>query len=337
MRSEPRAVTYAVCQAVGWLGWTAISVAFIALSRYEVTAARVGNALLINAAGFAISHGYRWFVRRRRWTQRTILALVPRLLLGSVVQGALLDACFLLCVRHPGVAGDPALRYETATPVILLFNFSIVYLLWSLIYFGVHWFERSRRAERAELSYLKSQLNPHFLFNALNSVRGLVAEDPVRAQASITRLAKLLRVALASVSADTVPLDRDLEVVEDYLALEAVRLEHRLRVTLDIAPDARAAPVPAMLVQTLVENAIKHGVARRRDGGELVVAARLAGRTLIIEVTNTAAPEPGEPGHGVGLANARERLQLLFGPGATLRLDRSRAELTVAEARIPLP
>jgi sensor histidine kinase YesM len=250
-----------------------------------------------------------------------------------VAQAAVLDG---FVVVNSQLAGDDARQLHIASVVQLLFNFSILFFGWSLIYFGLHWLDRSRRAERTQLRYLKSQLNPHFLFNALNSVRGLIAEDPARAQASITRLANLLRVALGSVTADTVPLARELEVVGDYLALEAVRLEHRLTVTLEIAPDALAAAVPSMLVQTLVENAIKHGVARRRDGGELAVRAQVHGGMLELAVSNTPAPDAGERGNGVGLANATERLQLLFGDRATLRLDRSRADCTIARARIPI-
>jgi LytS/YehU family sensor histidine kinase len=252
---------------------------------------------------------------------------------AAVVQAALLDGAItgIECLL---VSADRLLPIGLV--VILMLDFAILYLAWSFLYFGLHWFERSRRAEQAELRFLKSQLNPHFLFNALNSIRGLVAEDPRKAQEAITRLAKLLRVALGSVTADTVSLARELEVVDDYLAVEAVRLDDRLAVRLDIAPDTLGVAVPAMLVQTLVENGIKHGIARRTDGGEIAVTARRADGVLRLEVSNTAAGPPTEPGSGVGLANAHERLQLLFGDRATLVLDRSRAERTTAVVRIPL-
>jgi LytS/YehU family sensor histidine kinase len=174
------------------------------------------------------------------------------------------------------------------------------------------------------------------LFNALNGIRGLVAEDPGKAQEAITRLAKLLRVALGSVTADTVPLSRELEVVGDYLAVEAVRLDDRLAVKLDIGTDALDVLVPAMLVQTLVENGIKHGIARRTDGGEIAVTARCDAGALEVSVSNTASDGAFEGGDGVGLANAHERLQLLFGDRASLSLDRSDAARTVARVRIPI-
>ncbi|HET9626360.1 MAG TPA: histidine kinase [Kofleriaceae bacterium] len=333
-------IAYVVCQALGWSVWGGLNFTFFAVSDMGVTFGTVVWTIAASALGLALSHAYRAVIRRRRWTARPLHALVPRVIGASIVQAVVLDGAMTALARvlTPASAGGVPI----GASVIFAFNFTILYVSWSTIYFAVHWFERSRRAERAELHFLKAQLNPHFLYNALNSVRGLIGEDPARAQEAVTRLAKLLRAALGSVAADTVPLADELAVVDDYLALEAVRLEHRLAVSLDIAPDTLTARVPSMLVQTLVENAIKHGVARRRDGGQLRVHAELRGRVLAIDVENTPGPEPApEPvtarGGGVGLANASERLQLLFGVRATLRLDRSRRDLTVARARIPLP
>ncbi|HEX3479183.1 MAG TPA: histidine kinase [Kofleriaceae bacterium] len=325
---------YTVCQIAGWSAWAAILLIYIKLAGVEITAAAVRTAVLNSGFGFAISHVYRGMVRTRRWTALPLRRLAPRVVAASIAQAAALDGVAVAIDRLLPV--DGAHHAPTGILVIWMINYTIIYLGWSFLYFGLHWLERSRRAEQAELRYLKSQLNPHFLFNALNSIRGLVAEDPRKAQEAITRLAKLLRVALGSVTADTVPLARELEVVDDYLAVEAVRFDDRLAVRLDIAPDTLGVPVPAMLVQTLVENGIKHGIARRTDGGEIAVTARRAGGVLRLEVSNTAADPVTEPGGGVGLANAHERLQLLFGDRATLALDRSSAERTTAVVRIPL-
>jgi two-component system sensor histidine kinase AlgZ len=329
-----RTNAYARCQAVGWTVWGAMNMTYFALVGIG-NLRTLGWTIFSTAVGFALSHGYRALIRRQRWIYLPLRGLAPRVIVASVVLAFLLDVPGSIAARiaTPGTA--PPFSLEISG--IYLLNFSILYLGWSMIYFAVHWLERSRRAERAELRYLKSQLNPHFLYNALNSVRALIGEDPARAQEAITRLAKLLRVALGSVTADTVPLADELAVVDDYLALEAVRLEHRLSVSLDIAPDALAVRVPSMLVQTLVENAIKHGVARRPGGGQLTVHAHVRDHMLEVCVDNTPAPEPASSGgDGVGLANASERLQLLFGARASLTLDRSRADRTRAEARIPI-
>jgi signal transduction histidine kinase len=330
-----RTLAYLACQAAGWSVWGSATLVMFALSNEPIELRSLAWSVLGALVGFGISHAYRMVIRRRRWVVLPMRALAPRVIAASIVCGFALDLWVFAIGYATQRADEPGVPLGRLP--VFLFNFSVLFVGWSLIYFSVHWLERSRNADRAQLAALKSQLNPHFLFNALNSVRGLVTEDPPRAQAAITRLAKLLRAALGTTATETVTLARELEVVDDYLALEAVRLEDRLRVTLDIADDARDAQVPALLVQTLVENAIKHGVARRRDGGEVSVRARIADRMLAIDVANTAADAAAESTTGVGLANASERLQLLFGPRATLALDRTDPTRVVAHARIPLP
>jgi len=155
----------------------------------------------------------------------------------------------------------------------------------------------------------------------------------------VTQLANLLRYSLQSGQLETVPFEDELDVVNDYLALEQVRHEERLRLRLDIAPEALRLPIPPMLLQTLVENAVKYGISPRPEGGEIAIVARNEGGALRIQVSN-----PGEimmvgraSSTGVGLHNAAERLRLIFGERATLRLRSDRPERVVAEAVIPLP
>ncbi len=132
--------------------------------------------------------------------------------------------------------------------------------------------ELSRALQSAELKLLKSQLNPHFLFNSLNSVRALIAEDPSRARDAVTQLAGLLRYTLRSDHEELVTLERELKTVGDYLALESLRLGDRMRVELDIAAGAQEVRIPVMLLQTVVENAIKHGIAELPGGGVLRIS-----------------------------------------------------------------
>ena len=148
----------------------------------------------------------------------------------------------------------------------------------------------SARLQAAELRLLKSQLNPHFLFNALNGLRSLIADEPARARDAVTQLARTLRYTLASGDEDLVSLERELEMVEDYLALESLRLAERLRVERDIAPDARTARMPAMLLQTLVENAIKHGIAALKQGGTLRIEAQSRGEASCVSPSTNPRP-----------------------------------------------
>ena len=241
-------------------------------------------------------------------------------------------------------------------------NGTLVFSGWLCVYFFRHLFDRFNRSEierlrlaasvkEAELRALKSQVNPHFIFNSLNSLRALIDENPPRARQAVTQLANLLRYSLQSGQLETVPFEDELRVVNDYLALEQVRHEERLRLRFDIAPETLALPVPPMLLQTLVENAVKYGIATRPEGGEIAIVARRENGVLKLQVTNPGAlPEPvavtaamapartaTSASTGVGLKNAANRLRLLFGERATLHLRALDPDCVVAEARIPLP
>jgi LytS/YehU family sensor histidine kinase len=220
-------------------------------------------------------------------------------------------------------------------------------LLWQAMYFSItslrdrrlaalRQSELARALQLAELRLLKSQLNPHFLFNSLNSVRALIADDPTGAQKAVTQLARTLRYTLTAGQEEVVSLEREMEIVADYLELEALRLGERLRIERTISADACAAHVPVMLLQTVVENAIKHGVAELPEGGVLRISAEMREGMLNIEVENPRPSAPlSVPSNGVGLRNAAERLRLLFGADAALDLDLSRPDLALARIRIP--
>ena len=177
------------------------------------------------------------------------------------------------------------LQYSLAFVVPAL-NWTFLMLLWCALYFGalslrahkstqLRESELARALQLSELRGLKSQLNPHYLFNALNTVRALIAIDPAAAQRAVTQLARTLRYTLGAGQEDLVSLEQELATVEDYLALESLRLGERLRLRWDMPAAARGVRIPVMLLQTLVENAIKHGIAELPSGGLLEVAAQV--------------------------------------------------------------
>jgi LytS/YehU family sensor histidine kinase len=296
---------------------------------------------------------------RFTFTRLGWLALPPTALLIRVIAATFLiaTASYLLTIEMArAVYAMPvppitAAFYEKLTLSGQLRNMYIiifaVHAAWVAIYLAFAMLRRRHQAElrqvqlgealqAAELRLLKSQLNPHYLFNALNGLRSLIAEDPGRAREAVTQLSRTLRYTLASGDEDLVSLERELEMVDDYLALESLRLEDRLRVVRDIAPEARTVRIPTMLLQTMVENAIKHGIAELKEGGNLRIAAHVVGKDLVLEVSNPRPPDVARAGSGgVGLRNSSERLRLLFGSRASLRLDLSRAGLATAEVRLP--
>jgi hypothetical protein len=195
--------------------------------------------------------------------------------------------------------------------------------------------ERARQlGAEARLHALAARIHPHFLFNTLNSISALVAEDPARAEAMIARLAALLRFILDA-DRKLVPLDQELAIVRDYLELEAARFGDRLRWTVDVAADAGACTVPPLAVQTLVENSIKHAIAPRRAGGEIRVAVRRANGALALGVWDDGpgfAATDLVPGHG--LDNLRQRLTALYGPAGRLAIERA-ADGTEVTVHLP--
>jgi two-component system sensor histidine kinase AlgZ len=165
----------------------------------------------------------------------------------------------------------------------------------------------------ARLAELQSRIRPHFLFNALNTALALVRVDPARAESVLEDLAQLFRVALAEVGA-SVTLEEEIELARRYLAIEQVRFGSRLAVQWDIDPRVHAARVPPLVLQPLVENAVRHGIEPARRGGRVVVRAQLQRGQAVVVVSNTlGGPEdgPANPGHGMALHNVRERLRLL--------------------------
>jgi len=305
----------------------------------------------------AASHLLRRHIHRRGWLRLSPAVVLPRLLLAllllstvSIVVIALLTILFFWLTKQPGTGkGFPWLQY-----IGYWLNVFFVLGGWSAVYFGWHYFEGYRSAEidrwklaatarEAEMRTLKAQLNPHFLFNGLNNIRALVMEDPTRARAMMTHLAELLRYSIQRSGAEQVPLATELEIVEDYLQLEAMQLEERLRYSFDVAPEALAVSLPPMTLQLLVENGIKHGLSPRPAGGRISLSAWLEAAPdgsprLRVAVRNTGTYEPPPDHPGVGVRNVRERLALLFGPAArfTLGPDLHQPDTVLADLYLPL-
>jgi LytS/YehU family sensor histidine kinase len=219
-------------------------------------------------------------------------------------------------------------------------------LIWSGFYFGLRYYRQYQTTQLdrlrldaavkdAELRALKAQLNPHFLFNSLNILRALIPQNLAQPREALTLLADLLRASLNSGHEETIPLARELETVENYLALERLRFEDRLTVHRTIASPALAWPMPPFVVQTLVENAVKFGIATREAGGAIILVAAVKNGFLHLRVLNPGTIDGASVSTGLGLKNARSRLALLFGPHATLTLAQAAPDLVAAEVRLP--
>ncbi len=300
----------------------------------------------------SLTHLVRLQSKREQWLLLIPRALVARVFLTGFFLAILVTVAqlgFDVVLQEFGIGLRQTTSASIAPWALASFaNAMGVLWLWMGGYFGLVIMRqrqqvvaeeaRLRAALRtAELSLLKSQLNPHFLFNALNTVRALISESPERAQLAVTQLARTLRYSLNSARDEIVDLETELEIVEDYLGIETLRLAERLTIVKEVAANTLQARIPIMLLQTLVENAVKHGISQLPGGGTLTVAAHMDATTLVIEVSNDRPliKSGSIPSDRVGLANASERLRLMIGPAASLALDLSHPQKARAIVRIP--
>lgn len=203
-------------------------------------------------------------------------------------------------------------------------------------------FQRSRNAERralelqvlareAELKSLRAQLDPHFLFNSLNSVAALIGNDTAAARQMCFLMAQFFRKSLTLARQQAIPLSEEVSLAETFLAIEKVRFGDRLRTSFDIADDVKNVSVPPLMLQPLVENAVHHGVAHMLEGGEVCVQARRREGFLELVVANPCDPDrPPSRSTGVGLANVRSRVETLCGHRASVDVDASETAFRVS-------
>jgi two-component sensor histidine kinase len=347
---RPRAA-YWLCQTSGWGAFLLVNI-FASQGFLTLSWRLVSGYVFLSVCGILLTHGFRSFLWRRGWIELPITRLIPRLIIANLILAvALVALVFAYFSALPPEGHSYTARGPTAFSamiVVFTFNDFIILTLWSGIYFGFAHFERQRRLEieryqaqtalaEAELRGLRSQLNPHFFFNSLNSLRALVVEDPARAQEAITQLAAILRSHLQSSEHSLVPLADEIGTVEQYLALELIRFEDRLTIEREVDPDALLFFVPPLALQTLVENAVKYGVSRDEGAGVIRISAKVSAGRLLVSVRNTGALRRASSTEsmGLGLSNLRTRLRLLFAERASL--DLCEPERGWVEASIVLP
>jgi signal transduction histidine kinase len=348
-------------QAAGWLAFGTVMAGW-ALAYWPLSVA-VFNKVLLVALGIFISlilrEAYRG-IRRRGWpATRCGLAVLATSFSAAPLwyeaHIALFKAsCSAIAATWPrssmaiGCARPIILRWLVPTETWLFYGFVLV--TWSLLYFvvdGIHALRReSARAARADalaadarLKTLQAQLEPHFLFNTLNSISTLVtAGRTVPATAMIAELSEFLRATLAAREKPENSVGEELDFIRRYLRIQECRFGDRLRVVFDVDPAVLSAQVPTLLLQPLVENAIRHGILPKAEGGCVWIRAARHARELILAVEDDGIglPEDAETTAGVGLANTRLRLQALYGDAARLRIGDAPAGGAVVSIELPL-
>jgi two-component system, LytTR family, sensor kinase len=340
--------TYWICQLFGW-GLVGSMMLFFAHT-YQVSIST--NVLLARIAiviitGILTTHLLRLFIKWRGWLMQSIERVIPRLTLAMVLTSLVFTLIVLGAIEffQLGVSGGKKLPFLTKLAGYTVDN-GLYIMPWVLIYYFYHFIEKSRKQQldtlqlesmvkELELKTIKSHINPHFIFNALNSIRALIDENPSRARTAVTELSNILRSSMQAEKLETVSLERELNIVKDYLALEHIRFEDRLRIEYDIDEDTLDQHVPPMMLQTLVENAIKHGISRQLSGGTVKIISDFRDNHHEMIVRNTGRLNGSFNGDGFGLTSTQNRLQLLFGDKAQFSIREIDGEMV--EARVELP
>lgn len=339
---------YWICQFSGWTIYgLSEMIGYYLLLDEPIDILLILNLFVNLAFGMTLTHAFRYYFKKYNWIKLPIQKLIFRVLIAVFVMTLI---SMLINIQLDSLIINLSDLDLTLRNLTYMLNLSKPLLIWVLIYVFSSYIEERKNDEieklklkssvkESEAKILKAQMNPHFMFNALNSIRALILEDPAKAQLGITQLSNILRSSLIADRRAAVSLKEELKTIEDYLALEKVRYEERLQTKWDISPDSLGVQVPPMMLQTLVENAIKHGVQKAIGWGFIEIQTRVIDKKLEIKIRNTGqlqTTENNSESGGFGLKNTVQRLNLMYGEEASFRIFQE-DELTVCvEITIPI-
>lgn len=322
---------YWICQLFGWGLFITLQAIFFSFTN-SLGLADFLNYFFWYLFAIGLTHGFRQIILKYKLVRIKLSRQLLTVISGSSAM-AIIFVGLQFIVARITLGNSAVFSFESAANSI---NFAFVFFLWNLIYFSYQYIENYKKAEidnlrykaamnEAELNNLKSQLNPHFMFNAMNSIRALIQENPEKAKEAITMLSNILRNTLQLEKNKLIPLEDEISLVQDYLSLEKIRYEQRLNYTIEISESALTKKVPALMLQTLVENGIKHGISKLEDGGEIELRAACKNERLEILILNSGKlnQNPEETHSGLGIKNTIQRLRIIFGEEASFTLKNS--------------
>lgn len=330
---------YWAAQFFGWLLYLCVVLVYNLFGDQLTPEALISSGFII-IVGICMTHAYRGLILRFDWLKLPLLHAIPRVLAGGFIVSLICFSLHDLITQLflPNV--ESFFSYSSAQILNMVLNWTLLIVFWSIFYFTAHYFFNYRRQEitnlrleasqnEIELNNLKSQLNPHFMFNALNGIRALVDEDKIKAKEAITQLSILLRASLNTGKQKTIKLQDEVSLVENYLALEKMRFEDRLQIEVNLPQSMKGLDFPPLMLQTVVENAVKHGISKLPNGGVIRILGEETVENYIIAVSNTGTLEQNSVNisQGVGLKNTRRRLKLIYGKEAFLTIDHDGKEV----------
>ncbi|MBS1748773.1 MAG: histidine kinase [Bacteroidetes bacterium] len=337
------------CQVCGWGGLSLMNIFFEYSYGDGVSAQFFGRLVIVLALGVPITHTMRSIIVNRNWLNLPFEKMILRLFIMLVTASFIYSFLSLRLFEWLNLSELSANRKKPFFDrvVFKFFDSFVVLMVWVLIYYIYHYFQKNKKQEvdtfrlqslvkELELKTIKSHINPHFIFNSLNSIRALVDENPERARQAITELSNILRSSMQTEKMETVPLEQELNIVKDYLALEQMRFEERLKVRFDIDEDTLDQPIPPMLIQTLAENAIKHGISKQVNGGIVSIISDFVDEHHEIIIRNSGKLNGSAAYRGFGLQSTQDRLNLLFGEKATFTIKDLPGNIVEAKLIMPV-
>ena len=339
---------YWVFQIFGWSLYALINVFFAGLFD-QLTGYMLIRLLFFLEVGLFFSHLMRETIHRSAVLMKSLQYQVINFIILTLVFAMLMA---LVQVPFEIICDLRTINVSERAAFHLLFfkNFStssLLLFIWNSIYFMYHYVMKSRKQQmdtlqlealvkELELKTIKAHINPHFIFNSLNSIRALIDENPPRARTAITELSNILRSSLSIDKGETVSFNDELKIVRDYLALENMRFEDRLKIEYDVEEETLSQQVPPMMLQTLVENAIKHGISKQVKGGIVKITSDMKGNFHELSVQNTGYLNGGAKETGFGLSSTQDRLSLLYGNKAKFEIKQIDPSIVEAKVMIPL-
>ncbi len=345
---------YWLLQLLGWGGFFLFHIfnawSFDMMNIPEYKTLMIQRNVGFSIIGIFMSHGLRCVLLQSQVLNKRVASQIVWFILltlaTSCVAGILEMVLYKqlhLHTKGEAVLANRSFILSALTNAFAWFSF---FIIWSAVYFIYHHVGASQKEQignlklkshinELELKTIKMHINPHFIFNALNGIRAMVDEDPQRARTAITELSNILRSSINIDKSETVSLADELQIVKDYLALEKMRFEDRLSIEYHINEGSTLLPVPPMMLQMMVENAIKHGISQEINGGVVIISSFTSESHLVLTVENSGTlKEPLHDG-GFGIISIKKRLRFMYDNKASFHIEQSASNRVTGTLKIP--
>ena len=339
--------TYWLCQIGGWSSYYIVYTFFYFTIRTQPQPHFFEIVLIDALLGLIITHGMRYIIKSSNFFSKSQSKQIVSFLVTTLLF-AFCYAFLMVFVEDEifHILGEQQKKYTFLNKVIRVWYIAFLFLtIWNLLYYLFHFIKASQveqldkirlesLVKELELKTIKSHIHPHFIFNTLNSIRALIDENPENARTAVTQLSNILRSSMYAEKIETTTVEKELNIVKDYLALETIRFEKRLQVEFHIDEETLDQPVPPMMLQTLVENAIKHGISQQVEGGLIKIISDFKDDYHELIVQNSGQLNGSINAEGFGIASTYDRLNLLIGNKAKFELKNIE---NMVQARIIMP